>query len=1064
MSARGRRRPSSLAARLSWRQLRRDRWRSALIITLIGLPVLAMTLQSILVATTASTPQREIDDTLHGTDGAVVVDGWYGAEYSANFGTNTDAEAVTVPHPWRLHSGAYFLTEADLDDPMLGGAEGAGSWWAEVREQAEQYPAVAGETGEISDTELAGALPEGVRLHPVVETSGRLELDNGMTTEATVIVADFTDPALAQRFVGVDDAAPQGSTVTVSRGYHTELERLRENAEALDREAPQQVTLAGTALQIGGTTVDRDALSASDVQLLFGEDYSYPTVFVDATGPLAETVTAQLMGRGSDTTTYYLTGDVPGDYASYLPFDDAGLAVVFRAVAEKPPSMAVELAGGALYGADLYVSILFLGTLALVETGLLAGAAFAVGARSQQRTTAMLSAVGAGPATVRGAMGLSGLWCGLIGAVSGAVLGIGLALGLWGVGRSRLLMFEPPIIPWWVILVTVIIGVVVAAAAAWIPARAVAAQDAWAAIKGGVRERRGISTPVWIAGLVLVGAGVLGLAVLTAIGVSLPTLRALHTWSPLLGVGVALAGITLIVGVLLLIPAVLYGLARLASRLPWSLRIAARDADRNRSRTVPITVAMVAAACLGGAGLSLVGYNLASYSAISAHDLQRPSGADLAVAQLSTDLEHELMEEGDRLAGIDTDAPAYEDQTITHTPAEARTALEAAARAAGLEIVQTTTYSQVFQECLGYGGRVCPETYALTPDDSVCALPVPDAPTVGERLTALERAAGERTRQVSAECAPPGGGFSYYGGTYIGPSAIAVTDVDDPTPSVLWGGDPEATAAYERGHAVVLDPTLLSAENTVTLGRFTTDLAEVPGLTLDEDAENFATLQIDVDGEQVLAMSPMTDQRGLLWEPEQTRTIPAVLAVAPAAFSDIGVVVPQDQLDDVAPLLNPSGMVVRFATEPTPEQAELFGLALEQEGLWVSAGDPGPDWIQPSLWITTGVIALLVLTAAGILAGLAMADARRDHRALDAIGAAPSARKTMAAAQMFTAMVVSLVLGTVAGVLPFAAMQLITDLTLAWIPWWQLLALTVVLPVVAAGVTWLVTPARFRTR
>ena len=76
------------------------------------------------------------------------------------------------------------------------------------------------------------------------------------------------------------------------------------------------------------------------------------------------------------------------------------------------------------------------------------------------------------------------------------------------------------------------------------------------------------------------GAGLLGLVVVTLLGVSIPTMRWLMVAMPMLGVAVVAAGLALVLGVLLLIPAVLSGLARLASRLPWTLRIAARDAKK----------------------------------------------------------------------------------------------------------------------------------------------------------------------------------------------------------------------------------------------------------------------------------------------------------------------------------------------------------------------------------------------------------------------------------------------------------------------------------------------------
>ena len=92
--------------------------------------------------------------------------------------------------------------------------------------------------------------------------------------------------------------------------------------------------------------------------------------------------------------------------------------------------------------------------------------------------------------------------------------------------------------------------------------------------------------------------------------------------------GVAAGAIPTVLGVVLLAPAALSLVGRLAFRLPLALRFAVRDADRQRGRTAPAVAAIAATV----AGVIALGTALSS-DGTQSRDTYQPSGpAGVALA------------------------------------------------------------------------------------------------------------------------------------------------------------------------------------------------------------------------------------------------------------------------------------------------------------------------------------------------------------------------------------------------------------------------------------------------
>jgi putative ABC transport system permease protein len=123
-----------------------------------------------------------------------------------------------------------------------------------------------------------------------------------------------------------------------------------------------------------------------------------------------------------------------------------------------------------------------------------------------------------------------------------------------------------------------LLGTFAAVAAAYVPARQAARQDAIAALagrRGTTRTRRG-----WpVAGVALMAAGA-GVAVVLGH-------RTGGEWLVVVGT------FALVAGAIMVTPAVVGGVGRLGGRLPLSLRLAARDTSRHRSRTTPAVAAIM---------------------------------------------------------------------------------------------------------------------------------------------------------------------------------------------------------------------------------------------------------------------------------------------------------------------------------------------------------------------------------------------------------------------------------------------------------------------------------------
>ncbi|WP_327168431.1 ABC transporter permease [Streptomyces subrutilus] len=408
--------------------------------------------------------------------------------------------------------------------------------------------------------------------------------------------------------------------------------------------------------------------------------------------------------------------------------------------------------------------------LAMLEICLLAGPAFAVGARRSRRQLGLVGANGGDRRHIRAIVLSGGLVIGAASAVVGTALGIVLTIVLRPVLEDQLGVrfggfdFRPLELAG-IALLAVVTGLL----AAIVPAVTASRQTVLASLTGRRGVRRANRVLPFI-GLTAVAAG----AAIALYGTSA------RAGSTVVAGGSALAEL----GIVALTPTLVGLFGRLGRWLPLSPRLALRDAVRNRGRTAPAVAAVLAAV----AGTVAV----ATYEHSRDVQMRHEYVADLPHGAGALGAESSAYKE----------VPALREALAKHLPL---------ARQADVERIVVGKPS-----CEAYSTEPgCGKAEPLTPKDQRC--PLYEAENGPASFTPDEA----RKLRRDWRCAPDENGGGGGGGAAY--SAYGTVVADAKLLGVLAVADPGAASALASGTPVSFDKRLVK-DGKVTL-RVVTDMA-----------------------------------------------------------------------------------------------------------------------------------------------------------------------------------------------------------------------------------------------
>ncbi|MFC8914253.1 FtsX-like permease family protein [Streptomyces sp. NPDC057116] len=626
---------------------------------------------------------------------------------------------------WR-YKGRSFLVLAMIALPILGvSAADLTLRSSELSTEERMARSIGAADARISDSGYGG-VP--IYQHPI--------------DDYTVPVGDFSNKPWPEGKTDVTKVFPAGSTVlqdTVGVGklrtahglLQTEIRELKATdpmAKGImslqDGRFPQKADevaatthfLEASGLRVGSTLAARgldreyrivgayelpDDLRSDQVNALPGAFLAPLDKALEAAGmPGADPTTTHLLtlprSAGTDGFTWNMVKEV----------NTKGVAVTSRAVALDPPADAdvpmFQQEGWGNYGdstAAKAAALAAAGTiigLAMLEICLLAGPAFAVGARRSRRQLGLVGANGGDRRHIRAIVLAGGLVIGVAAAVVGTVLGVVLTLLLQPVLEDymgqRFGAFDVrPLELLGIGLLAVLTGLL----AAVVPAVTASRQTVLASLTG----RRGVRRSSRVLPVIGLIATLLGAAIALYGSV-------FSDQFIIVAGGSAIAEL----GVVAMTPALVGLFGRAGRWLPLSPRLALRDAVRNRGRTAPAVAAVLAAVA---GTVAVATYEVSSEAQQrAAYEARLPHGA---VSVL-------VSEGGGR------DVPAVRDAVQKNFPVDVRADVE--------RIVVGNANCEMYGQ-----GEGCGRHEVVTPKANMCPLwaTTPDGSDPAEKYTKEER-------------------------------------------------------------------------------------------------------------------------------------------------------------------------------------------------------------------------------------------------------------------------------------------------------------------------------------
>lgn len=708
-------------------------------------------------------------------------------------------------------------------------------------------------------------------------------------------------------------------------------------------------------------------------------------------------------------TTYFLP-DTTISWDKVKELNADGLTVLSRTVMLDPPP---NDGSYPVYNQwNLIMSIIALLSVvagfAAFEVILLAGAAFTVTARQQQRTLATIASVGAPRKLLFSILAANGIVLGVIGGLVGVAFGIGAAaifMALTADGSAT--QYYGFSLPWLGFLIAVAFAVLIGWLASLIPARTTSRFDIVSALRGARKPptataRRPIVGLVFlIIGVALTLIGGILLAILTEVGRTMPYGHPL-LWVPIvmLVAGPILAQL----GLILTGPLLLRGIAKLLGGSGLGARLAARDSARNPGRAVPALAAVMTTVFI-----AVFGMCVAAGSDASMRDNYQWS---MPLGSIRTPLD--VVDYGD--------GTARPTRTPYANPAAVENAISSSVAVDQMQRIASVPdpLSDPMESDVSDGAPV----------------PVLDVPV--QNLCPSNLRSPDYTDDVN---------------DYGTPAGFAAAN------------DPRCTAWYVEGTGLGFDHIYVSdvAGLSLALGRAPSAaaqqaLASGGAVSLYDQYVDGGTVSISWWAPQQARQLDYREDPG---SPVRTKSLAAVVD-RPAHPIYFGIFISPATADHLGLEYHDSTLVASTKTMPTtqqqdalyqaiaalPDNSNLYGANIYAD---LETGPPNPG--APLVWGLLGLAGLIALASSAIAIGLARFDGRQDDATLSALGAGRVVRRSFAFWQAIIIAGIGSVLGAATGLVPAWALSAVG---LPFVPPWLQIGIAIVaLPLVIACGSWL---------
>ncbi|MFI1254872.1 FtsX-like permease family protein [Streptomyces netropsis] len=632
------------------------------------------------------------------------------------------------------------------------------------------------------------------------------------------------------------------------------------------------------------------------------------------------------------------------------------------------------------------VALATVAAMAVLEIVLLAGPAFAVGARRARRQLGLIGICGADRGQIRAVVLAGGVVLGTAGAVVGVLVGLGLSVLFRSVFEEWAGQRFGPVTAVPSHLLTIVgLGVLTGALAALVPALVAGRQSVLQSLadRRGVRHGSRVLPGIGL-GAILLGGGLALVGGATGSG-----------WAV-----VAVGSVVAELGLLACVPVLVGACARFGGRLPLAARFALRDAARNRGRTAP-AVAAVTAAVAGTVAVATYMVSVVAEDRYGYEPLLRPGTVALLVDSYANEGGH---------------------------PEKALPALRRAMEHALPVTGERADVDRVWAGADCYtraAGDDCGEIELVHPDSHRCPLEGPTGRELAERLSADEH----RRLRRGPECVDAGG-FSSIGDAgekvLVGDARLLRTYVglrDPAAERALAEGKPVLlNSAYAQDGRVQLKITA-TGEPLATAGTPATPGAhDTPGTPGQGDRGSGYSRNTGHRG----AMTPTRPAA-----PDRSRKVFLDAYVAPEAYAatpGVRLILPAVLAQRLNLHTAPAGSF--YAVRHTPDKAEeeranaVLDRGDAATSLYIERG-PETDEDDFFLMVLAVFAGVVTIGAAVVTTGLAKADAEADLTTLSAVGAPPGVRRGFAGFQCAGVAGLGVLLGSVAGLVPAVALRLV---------------------------------------